>query len=79
MPPSSSKVRFLGTDTNIVVVVKSSERATGAMDHLLWSMDIGTRHAEQEHGLYPPIKKISYHGYYLKDLQKMPTQIQVLH
>jgi hypothetical protein len=72
MPPSSSKVHFFETDISIVVVVKSSERATSAMDDLLWSMNIGTRHTEQEHGLYPQTKKISYHGYYLKDLQ---TQI----
>uniref|UniRef100_A0A0A9DDN8 Uncharacterized protein n=1 Tax=Arundo donax TaxID=35708 RepID=A0A0A9DDN8_ARUDO len=54
------------------------ERCIGAMDRLRWSTNIGTGHAEQEHGLYPLTAKILDHGYYLKDLQKMPTRIQVL-
>ncbi|KAL5199142.1 hypothetical protein ABZP36_002654 [Zizania latifolia] len=55
------------------------EGSLGAMDHEHWSMNIGTRHAEQEHGLSLRTAKMLAHRYYLKDLQKVPIQIQVCH
>jgi hypothetical protein len=60
------------------VFVNSAERSLGAMDCMHWSMNIGTRHAEQEHGLSLLTAKSLAHDYYSIDLPKMPTQVQVL-
>jgi hypothetical protein len=48
------------------------------MDCMHWYMNIGTRHAEQEHGLSLLTAKSLAHDYYSIDLPKMPTQVQVL-
>lgn len=48
------------------------------MDCMHWYMNIGTRHAEQEHGSSLLIAMILAHDYYLIDLLKMLTQVQAL-